>query len=83
MSEDQERPTGYGLVLAFDTDDPVFVRGFALGALWERLEHVPAADMLLAAESAEMVVRIAEARGCKFGADDLGDGWMHVHLVRS
>jgi hypothetical protein len=83
VSDGQGQLDGYGLVLPFDTDDPYFVRGFALGMLWERLGHVAEADMSLSVESAEMVVRIAEARGCMFTAEDLGGGWMSVHLVRS
>jgi hypothetical protein len=29
---------GYEVVLAFDTDDPQFVRGFEAGRLWERIK---------------------------------------------
>jgi hypothetical protein len=71
----------FGLVLAFDTDDPEFTRGFEAGQLWERLERDGAADQLIHAENAEMVMRIAESRGLAFKAEDAGDGWLHVTLV--
>lgn len=72
----------FGCILRFDTDDPQFTRGFALGMLWERIKHEPQADMLLRAESAEMVMRIAERSSCAFTAQDLGDGWMQVVLTK-
>jgi|HubBroStandDraft_2_1064218.scaffolds.fasta_scaffold54488_3 hypothetical protein len=73
----------YGLVLAFDTDDFEFTRGFALGQLWERLERHPegiAATVLAA--SAEMVMRIAEAKGLPFTAEPAGDSgeWLWVTI---
>lgn len=70
----------FGLVLAFDTDDPEFTRGFEAGLLWERLERDGHADQLIHAENAEMVMRIAEAKGLRFSAEDLGDGWMQATL---
>lgn len=77
----------YGLILAFDTDDPEFVRGWALGELWARMERDddPEITALLRAESAEMVMRMCEARGgdrWRFRADDLGDGWLNVTVAR-
>lgn len=69
------------LVLAFDTDDPEFTRGFEAGQLWERIERDGFAEKLVHAENAEMVMRIAEARGLTFTAEDAGDGWLHVALA--
>jgi hypothetical protein len=74
--------TEYDLVLPFDTDDPQFVRGWQLGELIERLRHEPFAEATICAQSAEMVIRIAELNGCSFTSGELGDGWIHVTLQR-
>lgn len=73
----------YGLVLPFDTDDPEFTRGFETGQLWERLERDGMADQLIHAENAEMVMRMAEAKGLGFRADDVGNGWLAVTIAAS
>lgn len=78
---DEPEDAEFGLVLAFDTDDPEFTRGFEAGLLWERLERDGEADQLIHAENAEMVMRIAEAKGLRFSAEDLGDGWMQAVLT--
>ncbi len=72
----------YGLVLAFDSDDPEFTRGFEAGQLWERLERDGYAGQLIHTENAEMVMRMAEAKGLAFTAGDVGDGWMQVAVGR-
>ena len=71
---------GMSLVLAFDTDEPEFTRGFEAGQLWERLERDGIADQLIHAENAEMVMRMADAKGLRFGAEDVGDGWLSVAI---
>jgi hypothetical protein len=71
----------YGLVLAFDTDEPEFTRGFEAGQLWERIERDGMADQLIHAENAEMIMRIAEAKGLDFRAEQAAEGWLHVVLV--
>lgn len=71
---------GFSLVLAFDTDEPEFTRGFEAGQLWERLERDGRVSQLIHAENAEMVMRMAEARGLAFRGEDAGDGWLQVSL---
>jgi hypothetical protein len=71
----------YGLVLAFDTDEPEFTRGFEAGQLWERIERDGRVNQLIHAENAEMVMRIAEAKELAFTAEDVGDGWLQVELA--
>ncbi|HEX7994037.1 MAG TPA: hypothetical protein VF506_08955 [Streptosporangiaceae bacterium] len=71
---------GYGLVLPFDTDDAEFTRGFEAGTLWQRLE---AGEHPLSATvhstNAEMVMRIAEAKGVRFSAELTDyDEWLFV-----
>lgn len=75
---DENGSAGWGLVLAFDTDEPEFTRGVEAGMLWERLERDGCAAQLVSAANAEMVMRMAEARRLEFRADDLGGGWLHV-----
>jgi hypothetical protein len=73
----------YGLVLAFDTDEPQFTRGFALGVVWERLTHHPeGVAETVRAESAEMILRIAEAKGLPFSAEPAGGSgeWLWVTI---
>jgi hypothetical protein len=72
----------YRLVLAFDTDKPEFTRGFELGQLWERIERDGCTAQLVHAENTEMVMRVAEASGLVFAAEDAGAGWLNVTLTR-
>ncbi len=73
--------TEYNLILTFDTDEPEFTRGFEAGQLWERLEHSGRTEQLIHAENAEMVMRMAEAKGLQFSAEDVGNGWMQVKVA--
>lgn len=76
-----EQAVEWGLVLAFDTDDEQFVRGFEAGILWRRLEVEEGVEMTVRADNAEMVMRMAEARGVPFTADPTEDGeWLFVRL---
>ena len=70
----------YSLVLAFDSDDPEFTRGFAAGQIWERLEQSGYAERLVTTSNAEMVMRIAEAKGLPFSAEDVGYDWLQVRI---
>lgn len=68
----------YGLVLAFDTNDPEFTRGFEAGQIWERLERDGYTSQLVSAGNAEMVMRMADHYGLKFTAEDVGYEWLQV-----
>ena len=85
MSSKADRMSGkaeYGLILAFDSDDAEFTRGFEAGQLWERLERDSCAGQLIHAENAEMVMRMAESKDLAFTAEDVGGGWMQVAVGR-
>ena len=70
------------LALPFDSDSAEFRRGVEVGMLWARVcEREPATTvMMIHADNAEMVVRIAEARGLPFAAEPVGDDWLHVTI---
>lgn len=72
--------TEYGLILPFDTDDTEFARGVEAGILWQRLEQEPGVQTAITAKNAEMVMRIAEARGLPFSAEPLTDEWLSVTI---
>ena len=76
----------YSLALPFDTDDPEFCRGVEAGLLYAEAERlgVPgdSYEATIHADNAEMVMRIAEARGLEFTADPLGGDWLRVRLTR-
>ena len=65
-----------------DNDDPLYMRGFVLGILWESAQR----DRWIAADvddgAAEMVMRIAEAAGLPFAAEPAGEGMLHVVIGR-
>jgi hypothetical protein len=78
MSDDD---TEYALILAFDTDDPEFTRGFEAGMLWQRIRSgQERINVTILASNAEMVMRMAEAQGYSFAAEELPDDWMAVVL---
>lgn len=69
------------LVLSFDSDDPEFTRGFEAGSLWERMknrEHP--IHQMFHSNNAEMAMRMAEAQGYEFRADDASEEWVFLHL---
>ena len=70
----------YGLLLPFDTDEPEFARGVEVGILWQRLETEPSVRATINARNAEMVMRIAEAKGLPFAAEPLTDEWLSVSI---
>jgi hypothetical protein len=71
---------GYGLLLPFDSDTPEFRRGAEIGMLWTRLEYEPYVTASIHADNAEMVIRVAEARGLPFTAQEAGPDWLHVTI---
>ena len=71
----------YALALAFDTDDPQFVRGVEIGKLYERLALDPDAhEQTVHVANAEMVLRIGEALGREVESEEHDDVWMTVRF---
>jgi hypothetical protein len=69
------------LRLPFDTDDTQFRRGVEVGMLYEAVRHSPVVSVLIHADNAEMVIRIAEAAGKPFSAEPSGsDDWLDVTI---
>lgn len=71
-------------VIAFDSDDPEFTRGFEAGVLWQAAESARlyperlasgSDEMTIHAANAEMAMRILEHHRCWFRAEPL-DGWL-------
>lgn len=83
--EDGNEEAEYKLVLAFDSDDPEFSRGFEAGMLYMSLgdKHVTKINQLLHAANAEMVMRMCEKMNWKFSAEDIGNDWLQLQLVRN
>lgn len=71
----------YSLVLAFDTDDPEFTRGFEAGRLWERIK-ADQSDFreIIHATNAEMVMRMCEKQERTFRAEDLNEEFVEVFV---
>lgn len=81
MDEPDEEATGYGLILAFDTDDPEFCHGFEAGRLWERVKNDQTTwDEMIHANNAEMVMRMCEAENREFRAEVIDDEWVQVFV---
>lgn len=79
---DGEEEQEYGLLLAFDTDDPEFTRGFEIGQMWERLERDGFLQQPLAhASNSEMFMRMAEAKGMRFSAEEVNDEWVSITIA--
>lgn len=81
-TEPDEEPTQMQLVLAFDTDEPEFTRGFECGQLWEQLDGGYQLEKTIHTTNVEMAMRIAEARGYDFAATGDDPNWVHVHFTR-
>ncbi len=63
MSEPQHDNDAYGCLLAFDTDNAEFARGFEAGRVWQRLQLDPEAFAeAVHARNTEMLLRMAEAQ---------------------
>jgi hypothetical protein len=68
----------YGLLLAFDTEDAEFARGFEVGRLWSLLRENPDAEICEQAHAvnAEMLLRLAEAIGREVWTEDVDEAWV-------
>lgn len=81
--DDELGPAGYSPkpILAFDTDDPEFTRGFEAGRLWEQVKADAAPfEQTIHASNAEMAMRICEAQERDFRADILDEHWVEIHV---
>lgn len=74
---------GHGHLLSFDSDAPEFSRGFEAGRIWTLLRERPDEPVAEYAHAvnAEMLMRMAEATGRQFEAEDLGDDWLEVRFA--
>lgn len=80
MSDDDE---SFGLVLAFDSADPEFARGFDIGNIYGQLKADPYhLEATIQAGNAEMLMRCAEQAGYTFAAEPCGDDYVSVTLDR-
>jgi hypothetical protein len=71
-------------LLAFDTGEPEFARGFEVGLLWGRMIHESEIVQTIHAENAEMVIRMAEAYDTwTFTGEPVGEDRMRVVLART
>jgi hypothetical protein len=68
----------HSLLLAFDSDEPAFARGFELGRIWTLLQSSPDDEVSehAHASNAEMLLRMAEATGRQLHTVDLDDTWV-------
>ena len=73
---------GHACLLAFDTDDAMFARGFEAGRVWGMLRAAPeeAFSEAVHAANAEMMIRMAEATDREFTAKDLGGDWVAIRF---
>lgn len=74
----------YGLVMAFDTDDPEFVRGFEIGRLYEMTQRCPEPfEQTVHASNTEMIIRLGEASGRHMSASEIPetDDWLSVTVA--
>jgi hypothetical protein len=69
----------YGLILPFDSDEPEFVRGFEAGRLYEQLHGDEPFSQTIHASNAEMAMRMCEAVGRDFSADQVDHNWIELH----
>jgi hypothetical protein len=79
MADEQ---TPVSLLMAFDTDDPEFARGFEVGRLWQQLQAAPTLEPfegeLVHANNAEMLMRLGEATGRSATAVEIDSYWLKV-----
>jgi len=64
-------------LLPFDTDDPSFTLEVELGMVWVHTGE-GRREFTVHVENAEMMLRVAEARGLSVRADPLGEFWLAV-----
>lgn len=72
--------TEYGLALAFDSDDPEFMRGVEVGLVWACLQSEPAEPVVAQVHAAniEMMLRMSDATHRPIRSEDVNDDWMVV-----
>jgi hypothetical protein len=69
----------HALAVAFDTDDPEFARGVEIGRLWEQLRgDAGRVTETIHIANAEMVLRLADARGWAVVSEEHDETWMTV-----
>lgn len=73
----------YSLILAFDSDDSEFVRGFEAGRLYEQLKENEddRIEQTIHTENTEMAIRMAETFDRMFSAHVLDDNWVSVTFL--
>lgn len=72
------RDLGYDCALPFDRDDPQFVYGVEVGRLWEQLKSGDEVVQTVHAVNSEMMMRLAEAAGRQFRAEELDENWIEI-----
>jgi len=75
---------GFGLALAFDSDDEQFARGFEAGRVWALLhQHERPLMVTVHKSNAEMLLRMAEATNRKVATTEFAepDDAEYEHLV--
>jgi hypothetical protein len=73
----------YSLVLAFDTSDAEFCRGFEAGRIWQMLKNEDSVDAeLVHGANAEMLLRMSEATRRPIAGAVLDDTWIEVSFDR-
>lgn len=71
----------WSLILAFDTQDPEFARGFEAGRIWTLMTENPDAltGLIFHAENSEMILRMIEVKGLSLKAHFTDDKeWMRL-----
>jgi len=71
---------GHSLLLAFDTDDAEFCRGFEAGRLWELTAIGEPFTQTIHASNTETAIRIREARELPFSAEQLDEDWTELSV---
>lgn len=80
LPEGEDSEDEWGLVLAFDSDDPEFARGVEIGSMWTEVEENGRCERMIRGNNAEMAMRIAEAKGLPFEAEPHPDDWFYVRI---
>lgn len=74
----------FGLLLAFDSDSPEFVRGFEAGRVWALLdEDGQTMTFYLHATNLEMAIRIGEQTGHTCTLVGETDTWITVEYMKA
>jgi hypothetical protein len=81
---EEDAGSGYSCVLAFDTNDTEFVRGWECGQLFSRLQGLPETwGGTYHASNREMLRRIAESRQYSVEIEETEDpAWVFATFVR-